>query len=225
MILPKAYVRSLLFAACLGASLTGGARAQEAMLGEGVTRPRLSTTEMEAKVARLQKQAAAEPANYRVHFDLGNLYTDLGKLQEAKQSYERAIAINPKYTEAMVNLGSLLSDSEAHEEAIVHLERALALNPEDCKARSNLGNVYYAMGRYPDAMYEYQRAVELDPKCHSALYNIGVAFADAGLFREAARWWTKVVTVAPGSDAARSAQENIQLLDRFVQAPLPPAKK
>jgi tetratricopeptide (TPR) repeat protein len=199
------------------------ARAQDAMLGEGVTKQRMSTTEMESKRDRLLKQAAAEPNNYRVFFDLGNIYSDLGNPTDAKKNYERAIEINPKYTEAMVNLGSLLSDAQEHEQAIVYLEQALAVNPEDCKARSNLGNVYYAMGRYPDAMFEYQRAVELDSKCHSALYNIGVAFADAGLFREAVRWWSKVVTVAPGTDAARSAQENIQLLDRFV--PLPPPKK
>jgi tetratricopeptide (TPR) repeat protein len=199
------------------------ARSQDAMLGEGVTRERMSTSEMEAKAARLEKQAAAEPTNYRVFYELGNLYADMGKVAEARRSYETAIRINPKYIEAMVNLGSLLSDEQAHEEAILYLEQALAVNPEDCKARSNLGNVYYAMGRYPDAMFEYERAVELDSRCYSALYNIGVAFADAGLFREAVKWWSKVVTVAPGTDAARSAQENIQLLDRFV--PLPPPRK
>jgi tetratricopeptide (TPR) repeat protein len=99
------------------------------------------------------------------------------------------------------------------------------INPEDCNARSNLGNAYYAMSRYSEAMYEYRRAIDIDPKCHSALYNIGVAFADAGLFREAVSWWRKVVQAAPGTDAARNADDNIKILERFIQAPIPPAKR
>ena len=68
-------------------------------------------------------------------------------------------------------------------------------------------------------MFEYRRAIEKDPSCYSAMYNIAVAFADAGLFRDAVNWWKKVEQVAPGTEAARSARENINILDRFTQSP------
>ncbi|HET9234128.1 MAG TPA: tetratricopeptide repeat protein [Candidatus Eisenbacteria bacterium] len=178
-----------------------------------------SDAEIKASISRLEKQAAADPKNYRLMFDLANEYVKGHNEDKAKAMYEKAIIANPKYVQAMVNLGSLYSDLEEHDEAIKWYEKALSVDPENCKARSNLGNVYYAMQRYPDAMFEYRRAVQQDPKCESAMYNIAVAFADAGLFREAVSWWKKVEKVAPGTEAARSARENIDILDRFTQPP------
>jgi tetratricopeptide (TPR) repeat protein len=181
--------------------------------------------EINATVARLEKQKAAEPKNYRVHFELGNAYVDAGKEEKAKESFEQAILLNPKYVEAMVNLGGLYTDLEQPEEAIPHFEKALSIDPENCKARSNLGNSYYALQRYPDAMFEYNRAVEMDPNCYSAMYNIAVAFADAGLFRDAVKWWKKVDRTAPGTEAARNARENVSILERFTASPPAPSKK
>jgi tetratricopeptide (TPR) repeat protein len=195
--------------------------AQDAILGGKVQKQRQTETQIRDRIAALKKQLAASPKNYRFHYELGNLYTELEKYTDAQGEYEAALRINPNYLEALVNLGGLYSDKGDHEKAIGYFERALAINPEDCKARSNLGNSYYALERYPDAMFEYKRAVEFDPKCYSALYNIAVAFADAGMYREAVNWWKKVEEAAPGTSAARNARENIKLLDRFVALPIP----
>jgi tetratricopeptide (TPR) repeat protein len=216
----------LTVAVVLGALVgTPEAGAQDDILGGDLERQTRPEDEIWADIERLSKQLESNPQNYRLHFELANLYADAGNHNEAIRSYQKALEINPKFVEAMVNLGSTYSDLELNEEAVEQFEAALALDPEDCKARSNLGNAYYSMGRYPDAMFEYRRAIDLDPKCHSAMYNIGVAFADAGLFREAVNWWKKVRQTAPGTEAARSAQENIVILERFTQAPTPPAEK
>jgi tetratricopeptide (TPR) repeat protein len=204
------------------AAFAPAARAQgEGLLGGKVQSPGPTAAETQAEIERVQKRVAAAPDNYRLHYELANLYYDSGQLEKAQASFEEAHRLNPKHVETLVNLGSVLSDLNKQEEAIEQFQKALSLNPDDCKARSNLGNTYYALSKYPDAMYEYRRAIGIDPKCYSALYNIGVAFADAGLFREAVTWWQKVVDVAPGTDAARSAEENIKILERFTQAPSP----
>ena len=44
-----------------------------------------------------------------------------------------------------------------------------------------------------------------------------MAFADAGIYRDAIRMWKKVVELAPGSPEAVSAQESIDVLEKFVQ--------
>jgi len=219
----SAVVFSLLLSATFFASaarLTAGASASDEILG-GKLEKKSNRTEAEIKadITRLEKQLAASPKNYRVMFDLANVYAEASKEEDAKDLLTKAIALNPKYVEAMVNLGGLYSDQEQHQEAIKWFEKALSLDPENCKARSNLGNSYYAEQRYPDAMFEYRRAIEKDPSCCSAMYNVAVAFADAGLFRDAVTYWKKVEQVCPGTDAARSARENINILDRFTQPP------
>jgi tetratricopeptide (TPR) repeat protein len=192
---------------------------QEDILGVGVQVSEKSEEELKAAIDRASKDVQASPTSYRAHFKLANAYAEAKNEEKAKDHYEQALELNPKYIEALVNLGTLYSDLEQPGEAIQYFEKALGLNPDDCKARSNLGNAYYALQRYPDAMYEYERAVKVDPKCYSALYNIAVAFADAGLFREAVTWWEKVERVAPGTEAARGAHENIEILKPFTQPP------
>ena len=209
----------ILAMAALAAPMAGAQ--SKGLLGGNVQASGAVEAEARAEIERLEKRIAATPDNYRLHYELGNVLYDAAQLERAQASFEEAHRLNPKHLETLVNLGSALSDLNKHEEAVKQFEKALALNPEDCKARSNLGNAYYAMAKYPDAMYEYRRAIALDPKCYSALYNVGVAFADAGLFREAVNWWQKVVQVAPGTDAARNAEENIKILERFTQAPSP----
>ena len=199
--------------------LPASVMSQDAILGGKVSRRAKTEVEATARIKVLKKQLAANPKNYRFHFEVGNLYADMGRLDNAREAYEEAIDLNPKYVEALVNLGSLFIDLNQLGEAITRFEQALGFNPDDCKARSNLGNAYYGLQRYPDAMFEYMRAVEINPKCYSAIYNIAVAFADAGIFREAATWWEKVERVAPGTQAARDARENINLISAFITPP------
>ena len=205
--------------------LAGAASASDVLGGKLENKSTKSEAELKAEISRLEKLRDANPKNYRTLFDLGNAYAEASKEEEAKDAYLKAIGLNGKYVEAMVNLGGLYSDQDQQDEAVKWFEKALGLDPENCKARSNLGNAYYAQQRYPDAMFEYRRSIEKDPSCYSAMYNIAVAFADAGLFRDAVNWWKKVEQTAPGSEAARSARENINILERFTQAPVSPSNK
>jgi tetratricopeptide (TPR) repeat protein len=218
----------VVFSTALCAALFGSATpsVSDEILGGKLEKKSTKTeAEIKAAVARLEKQHAADPKNYRVLFDLGNAYIDANDQEKAKLMLTQAIELNPKYVEAMVNLGGLYSDLDQQDDAIKWFQEALKVDPENCKARSNLGNSYYTQQHYPDAMFEYRRAVEKDAKCYSAMYNIAVAFADAGLFRDAVAWWKKVEQLAPGTEAARSARENINILDRFTQAPTPPGPR
>ena len=223
---PRALLTRLTLALCFCVLAHAAPSFAEDILGGNLEKKDTrSEAEIKASISRLEKQTAADPKNYRLMFDLANEYVTVHNEEKAKLMYEKAIMLNPKYVQAMVNLGSLYSDLEEHDEAIKWYEKALSIDPEDCKARSNLGNVYYTLERYPDAMFEYRRAIDQDPACESALYNIAVAFADAGLFREAVAWWKKVEKAAPGTRAAQSARENIEILDRFTQPPQKPKSK
>ncbi len=220
---PKRLVLPALAAAILVLTIQPApVRAQsEGLLGGNVKKAPVSSNEVKAKIDRLEKQVKADPKNYRLHYELGNAYYDAGFPDKAEDAYQIAVDLNPKFVKALVNMGIAQSDMGFNDKAVDTFQKALSQNPEDCMARSNLGNAYYAQGKYPDAIYEYKRAIQNDPKCYSALYNFGVAFADAGLFREAVQWWQKVVDVAPGTEAAQSAKENIKILERFTQAPVP----
>jgi len=219
--------RAVLFLAVVGVCVLGtrpGLVRGDDLLGPDTDKV-VTPGEIEQKIAALEPKVPLTSNDYRQQYELANLYYDQENYTKAEERYRRALELNPKYIEAMVNLGSVLSDLGRDEDAIDMFEKALAQDPEDCKARSNLGNAYYTLGRYPDAMYEYKRAIAIDADCYSAYFNIAVAFADAGIYREAVHWWNEVVQRAPGTSAARQAQENVELLKPFTEGPIPAPRR
>ena len=57
---------------------------------------------------------------------MGILLAKAKQTNEAISHYQRALAINPQYTEAMGTLGLLLAETGRTAEAIVHYREALA---------------------------------------------------------------------------------------------------
>ena len=71
-------------------------------------------------LSRVVKLAPDEADGYN---DLGNALHATGRTNEATESYRRAIALNPRSTEAHSNLGRILCDLSQFEEAAAYCQQ------------------------------------------------------------------------------------------------------
>jgi TolB-like protein/thioredoxin-like negative regulator of GroEL len=111
------------------------------------------------------------------HASLALLRGNQGRLREALNEFERAIALNPNYATAHHWFAfSVLSPIADFDRAIAEFKRAIDLDPFSGIMHCNLAATYGLMHRYPEAFGELRMARELDP---SASY---VAFIEADLF-------------------------------------------
>src|SRR6185437_5384082 len=55
-----------------------------------------------------------QPNVAELHHNIGNVLQDVGRLNEAEESYRRAIALNPNYLSACVNLGRIWKQQRNH---------------------------------------------------------------------------------------------------------------
>ena len=74
--------------------------------------------------------------------NLGNALRDQGKLEEAVESYNKAISLKPDYFMAYNNLGNALRDQGKLGEAVEAFDKALSIKPNFAEAYSNLGNAF-----------------------------------------------------------------------------------
>ncbi|MGB2868384.1 MAG: tetratricopeptide repeat protein [Bacteroidota bacterium] len=84
-----------------------------------------------------------DPRHFESHYNLGNLYFEMGDLRLARVHYELAIEVNPAFPNAYFNLGLVHALNENFAAAIEVLSRyrELAPGPDGLKADELLGSL------------------------------------------------------------------------------------
>ena len=97
-------------------------------------------------------------------FDQGVDLVAEGKLAEAAQKYEEAIALDPDFADAWQGLALAMNELGDHPRAIEAGKKLCALQPDDVLAYTTLSRIYQAAGMIAEAEAEGGKARILDWK-------------------------------------------------------------
>ncbi len=86
-----------------------------------------------------------------------------GHLDAALRAYQRAIELQPDFSDAHYNLANLLREQGHSDEAITYYRRAIELNPAATAAASNLGQLLQSQGEFAEAERLFRRVIEQQP--------------------------------------------------------------
>jgi Tfp pilus assembly protein PilF len=134
---------------------------------------------------------------------LGVAYTQLGRAEEAKSAFTRALMIDPDYTEALVALGMLYLRTQNTTQALATLERALKHELDNVVALYNIGLIYARNGRFSKAEEYLLRAVKVSPGMAPAYNTLGDIYAQQGRPDSARRMWLTTLRIDPENEHAR----------------------
>ena len=93
----------------------------------------------------------------------GNALAGLRSFDDALESIEQAIKLDPDRGATYTNLGLLELAKGRREQAEAALVRAVSLSPKDPRPRLALGNFYWATDRTRDAEQQFDAALQLEP--------------------------------------------------------------
>ena len=119
------------------------------------------------------------PDRAEFHNNLGVLRREQHRPAESEAAYRRAIALNPKFADALTNLGRLLNSLGRTDEALVAICQALLLKPDHIKARHALGMTYYMAGRVQEAAQVYRDWLTEDPESPEARHHLAACSGEA----------------------------------------------
>ena len=94
-------------------------------------------------------------------YTLGNIQKKQKKFEEAVESFEEAIKLNPNFSEAYNNLGSAQKSLNKFEEAILSYEKSIALKANNVEACYNLATLNYFLENYNEASNYFKNIVNL----------------------------------------------------------------
>jgi len=91
----------------------------------------------------------------------GVALVSLHRHEDARQAFEAALEIRPRYAPALVNLGNVHLESGELEAAVAQYEAAIAADDRYAPAHHNLAVAYKRLGRTADSVRELRRAHKL----------------------------------------------------------------
>jgi tetratricopeptide (TPR) repeat protein len=122
------------------------------------------------------------PGSWLARNNLGVLYLEQDRLDEARAQFEAAVQLNPNYALPLVNLATIELKKKNWLEAIALCERALrTTDVSRAEAHSNLGQSLVRVGRFNEALEHYRKAIARSPTYR--LPRIGLADLLIGLNR------------------------------------------
>ena len=128
---------------------------------------------------------------------MGVALKEQGKLEEAIEAYNKALAIKPDYAEAYNNMGNALKEQGKLEEAIEAYNKALAIKPDYAEAYNNMGNALKEQGKLEEAIEAYNKALAIKPDYAEAYNNMGIALKEQGKLEEAIEAYNKALAIKP----------------------------
>jgi len=81
-----------------------------------------------------------------------------GEQERALAEYEKSLAADPTFTEAMHGLARVLQDLDRFDEAIALAKRIAEIDPDDVLAHTSLSVLYQKKGMIPEAEAEGNKA-------------------------------------------------------------------
>jgi protein O-mannosyl-transferase len=126
------------------------------------------------------------PDSALVHNNLGTAFTYAGRLRDAMEHFQRALAIKSDYAVARNNLGAHLIEVGRLREATEHLEKAVQLDPKFPEAHSNLGRALLYSGDVNGAISCFERALKIKPYYPDPYCYLGIALTKIGKVQGAA---------------------------------------
>lgn len=172
----------------------------------------------EAAIERITRAIEAKPRVPAFHNNLGEALRALGRQAEAQDAYDRALALDANFLEAIVNRAVLAGQRGEYETAEAELRRALALAPGAAEIHNNLAVVLRARDDRPGAEAAWRKALALKPDYLDAQLNLGASLL-ARRESEALALFESARRTAPESiDAAIGLARTYSLLDRLDEA-------
>jgi len=112
-------------------------------------------------------------------YDRGIKFTSKGDPRRALEELQKALALDPEYTEAHIGLGVQYVLLDRFQEAEAEFRRSMELDPYVSIAHSNLGWVLFHRRNLPEAERHARRALALSPNNDWARALLGILLAAA----------------------------------------------
>ena len=128
-----------------------------------------SGPDLDARISEIEKFLELNPEDANVWAELGHLYFDTHRFEEAIEAYQRSLAIEPDNPAVLTDLGVMYRRSGDSKKAVQTFDQAVAASPGFETALFNKGVVLMAdLNDLAGAMAAWEELVRVNPDATTA---------------------------------------------------------
>jgi len=131
----------------------------------------------------------------RAHFELALSFERAGKTDEAIETLNKALELDPNYGYALNQLAYLHSFRNEFDKALEYFRKYAAVSPGDANPFDSMGETYFRMGKLDEAIQKFKEALEVKPDFGSD-WKIAYLYALKKDYPEAGRWLDRFIAMA-----------------------------
>lgn len=168
-------------------------------------------SDLEGGLAHIKSALDTEGAEAEWWSNYGIILTQLQRYEEAVPAFEKAITIDPSYTESYWNKSHTHWLAGQYQDAEDAARQCLAVNENIPEAWLNLGTALVRLDRREEAMKSWEKALEVKPDFSLALNNLGNALREEGHLEASLEKCRKAVDLQPNYPEALNNLANVLL--------------
>lgn len=185
------------------------------------------TTNKDEAIAAYQRLEADFPKSWEVHQAIGNAAWEKGDYNAARQSYAKAVALNPRDANVYFSYAKLLQGTAEDRKPLVDaLTNAVRLDPTLTDARYLLGLTLYNMGHYGAAISELAQLKRISAEQAAPVFlTLAYSYQQLKAMPEARSSAVKAKQYAQSASDRTAADQMLEFLDQLENPTAPPRQK
>ena len=197
---------------CSCATVVTESESQKAAAYYNIGVGRLSEDKIQQAFVEFQRAYELNPNNKEVLTAIGIIYLFyFDETEKAIDFFQKAIRVDPDYSEAYNSLGYAHEKLGQFDVAIPYYKKAVAnlryVNP--AKAFVNMGRSYYRTGRYDEAATAYKEAIKRAPTLDLPYLGLALCYNATGRYGDASAALSRAISLNPAykGDAKLAAED------------------
>jgi len=150
----------------------------------------------EAVIVAHRMQINHRPYNPDLHYRLGVLMMNVGRMAEAIKAFQTALEINPAYTRAQSKLAICLFETDRKTEAIDILTCCECLEKDTLNLHYQTALLYCDRVKFASSLINLEQHLDKTFTCPDATENISIILQNLGLLDRATAMWDNLTETA-----------------------------
>lgn len=168
------------------------------------------TEKLKAMASYLLDILPSDPDNPAHYYELGTLYDELGRLDEAAEQYRLALQRDPRHADAHYKLGLVYQRQDRPEEAAAELEAALQNGVRQRGIHYHLGMALDRLDRPESAVAQLELALAADPHNAPARLRLGYLYGELKMYDKAVQEFQTLLRLHPDHPEALRVERWIE---------------